>query len=96
MTELSPMPSAGWRYGIHPNTVGMQIRSLGRVELPLGEGLRLEMEDADPRVADVAHIQYYICTEAGAWALWLSCARGDLAGREAALREISPPSMETP
>jgi hypothetical protein len=72
----------------------MQIRSLGRVELPIGEALRLEMGD-DPR-ADVAHIQYYIWTEAGAWALWLSCARGDLAGREAALREISPPFMETP
>ena len=74
----------------------MQIRSLGRVELPLGEALRLEMGDADPRTEDVAHIQYYIWTEAGAWALWLSCARGDLAGREAALREISPPFMENP
>ena len=81
---------------MHPRAAGMQIRSLGRVELPLGEALRLEMVDADPGGEDVAHIQYYISTEAGAWALWLSCARGDLAGREAALREISPPFMEKP
>ncbi len=81
---------------MHPGAVGMQVRSLGRVELPLGEALRLELVDADPREEDVAHIQYYIWTEAGAWALWLSCPRGDLAGREAALREISPPFMEKP
>lgn len=29
--------------------------------------------------------------EEGPWALWLSCAQEDLAGREAALREITPP-----
>ena len=81
LTELSPKPLAGWRYGIHPKSVGMQIRFLGRVELPLGEALRLEMGDAQPRGEDVAHIQYYIWTEGGAWALWLSCARRDLAGR---------------
>ena len=96
LTELFPNPLAGWRYGIHPNAVGMQIRLLGRVELPLGEALRLEMGYADPGGEDVAHIQYYIWTEAGAWALWLSCARRDLVGREAALRELSPPFMETP
>ena len=74
----------------------MQIRSLVRVELPLGEALRLEMGDADPQGEDVAHIQYYIWTVAGAWALWLSCARGDLTDREAALRQISPPFTEKP
>jgi hypothetical protein len=74
----------------------MQIRSLVRVELPLGEALRLEMGDADPRGEDVVHVQYYIWTEAGAWALWLSCARGDLSAREAVLQEISPPFSEKP
>jgi hypothetical protein len=74
----------------------MQIRSLGRVELPLGEALRLEMGDVDPGGEDVAHVQYHIWTEAGPWALWLSCARGDLSGREAILHEISPPFIEKP
>jgi len=74
----------------------MQIRSLGRVNLPLGEALRLEMATADPRGEDVVHVQYYICTDAGGWALWISCARGDLAGREAALQEIVPPFMQEP
>ncbi len=92
MTE-SLTPLAGWRYGIHPRAVGKTIRSFGRVELPIGEALRLEMGD-DAQGEDVAHLQYYISTEAGAWALWLSCARADLAGREAALRDITPPFME--
>ena len=55
--------------------------------------LRVEMVDADPDGEDVVHIQYYICTDAGGWALWLSCARGDLAAREAALHKI-PPFMQ--
>jgi hypothetical protein len=79
---------------MHPGAAGMQIRSLGRVELRLGEALRLEMVEPDPRNEDVAHIQYYIWTEAGAWALWLSCASNELAGREKVLRELHPPSME--
>lgn len=69
----------------------MQIRSLGRVELPLGEALRLEMVDAGNGGDDAVHLQYYICTEAGGWALWLSCPRADLADREGTLREIAPP-----
>jgi hypothetical protein len=39
------------------------VRSLGRVELPLGEALRLEMVDADPRIDEIVHVQYYISTE---------------------------------
>ncbi len=91
MTNSSGIKSRGWRYGIHPSAVGSQIRAMARVELPLGEALRLEMAPADPGGADVVHIQYYISTDAGAWALWLSCARGDLAAREAALEAITPP-----
>ena len=74
----------------------MQIRSLGRVNLPLGETLRLEMVNADPGEGDVIHVQYYICTDAGGWALWLSCARGDLGDREAALHEMTRPFMQEP
>jgi len=32
---------------MHPRAAGLQVRSLGRVDLPLGEALRLEMVDAD-------------------------------------------------
>ena len=60
----------------------MRIRSLGRVYLQLGEALRLEMTSADPGVDDVVHLQYYIATELGPWALWLSSARDDVAAAE--------------
>ena len=92
MTESSATLPRRWRYGMHPSAAGMLVRSLGRVDLPLGEALRLEMVNADPGGDDVVHVQYYICTEAGGWALWLSCPRADLADREAALHEIAPPS----
>jgi hypothetical protein len=93
LTESSAPPPHRWRYGMHPGAVGLQIRSLGRVELPLGEALRLEMVNAGPGGEDV-HVQYYICTDAGGWALWISCARGDLAGREAALHAMMPPVVQ--
>jgi hypothetical protein len=79
-----------------PSAAGMQIRSLGRVDLPLGKALRLEMVNADPGGDDVVHVQYYVSTEAGGWALWLSCPRVDLADREAALHEIAPLFMDGP
>jgi len=82
-----------WRYGVHPHAEGMQIRSIGRVELRLGEALRIEM--TDPSAAeggDTAHLQYYIVTDAGPWALWLSCDRSDLEARETALHDLPPPS----
>jgi len=78
---------------MHPRAEGMKIVSLGRVELPLGEALRLEMV-ADPGGDDLVHLQYYISTDAGPWALWLSCSRDDLNRREAALRETTPPFVE--
>jgi hypothetical protein len=90
MAEPSASPLSRWRYGMHPRAVGMQVRSLGRVDVPLGEALRLEMVDADPGGEDIVHLQYYISTGVGPWALWLSCARGDLAGQEATLQEITP------
>jgi hypothetical protein len=72
----------------------MRILSLGRVDLPLGEALRLEMVNAGPGGEDLVHLQYYIATELGPWALWLSCPRVDLADREASLRELEPPFTE--
>ena len=95
MTESSATMPSRWRYGMHPGAVGTQIRSLGRVNLPLGEALRVEMAAADPGAEDVIHLQYYICTDAGGWALWISCAREDLAGREEALHTIPPFTQES-
>ncbi len=96
MIESSAMPPRGWRFGIHPKATGMQVRSLARVELPIGEALRLEMIAGDQGAEDDAHVQYYICTESGGWALWLSGPRAEVAAREAALHELVPPSEGTP
>src|SRR4029078_13741876 len=80
-----------WRSGIHPNATDTRVTSLGRVHLQLGEALRLEMVSASPDADDTVHLQYYIATELGPWALWLSCPRKDVAGREAFLRDLSAP-----
>ena len=78
----------GWRYGIHPRASGMRVLSLSRVELPLGEALRLELEtDTQDGPAD-RHLQYYVVTEAGPWALWLSCPTEELAERESVLQRL--------
>jgi hypothetical protein len=49
-----------WRYGVYPDAGGMKIVSLGRVDLPIGEALRLEMVAADPGGEDVVHVQLYM------------------------------------
>jgi hypothetical protein len=92
MTDSLSSPVSRWRYGMHPYASEMRIRSLGRVYLQLGEALRLEMTSEGP--GDNVHLQYYIATELGPWALWLSCARRDVADAEATLRELTPPFAE--
>jgi hypothetical protein len=94
MTDSLASPLGRWRYGMHPQATEMRIRALGRVYLQLGEALRLEMVNAGPGEEDTVHLQYYIATELGPWALWLSCARDEVAGFEASLREIAPPFAE--
>jgi hypothetical protein len=94
MTESCASPVSRWRYGMHPHATEMRIRSLGRVYLQLGEALRLEMTNAAPDREDVVHLQYYIATELGPWALWLSCAREDVTDAEASLRDLAPPFAE--
>jgi hypothetical protein len=96
MAEPLATPLSRWRYGIHPHAIDMRISSLGRVYLNLGAALRLEMTNAGPDAEDIVHLQYYIATELGPWALWLSCARADVADCEAALRELSTPFAEEP
>jgi hypothetical protein len=92
MTESLTPPVSRWRYGLHPQATDMRIRSLGRVFLQLGEALRLEMANASSDGDDLVHLQYYIVTELGPWAVWLSCAREDVADAEEALRDLAPPS----
>lgn len=96
MHELSGTSLEGWHVGIHPQVAGLQVRSLERVDVPLGEAIRLEMSDGEPGATDTVHLQYYIVTAAGPWALWISCDRDDVAGHEAALAEILPPSSGAP
>ena len=94
MTESLGSPPSRWRYGMHPQATEMRIRNLGRVYLQLGEALRLEMVNAGRDEDDIVHLQYYIVTELGPWALWLSCAPAEVADHEAAIRELTPPFAE--
>jgi hypothetical protein len=94
MADLVSSPGIRWRYGMHPHATEMRIRSLGRVFLQLGEALRLEMVNARSDGGDTVHLQYYIATELGPWALWLSCRPEDVADAETSLRELTPPFAE--
>jgi hypothetical protein len=69
----------------------LRIRSLGRVYIPLGQALRLEMFDDRAGEEDTVHLQYYIATDLGPWAVWLTCPRADLAACEASLQALAPP-----
>ena len=79
---------------MHPLATELRIRSLGRVHIQLGEALRLEMVNADGEADGTVHLQYYIATELGPWALWLSCPSSDVAEAEASLAEVTPPFAE--
>ena len=94
MAESPASSISRWRYGMHPRATDMRIRSLGRVHLQLGEALRLEMMNDGPHGDDLVHMQYYVSTELGPWALWLSCPREDVADCEASLRELTSPFEE--
>jgi hypothetical protein len=89
-TESSVPAPRRWNDGFNPNAVGLQVRSIGRVQLPLGDAFRLEMLDAADPSDDVVHVQYYISTGMGGWALWVSCPSSELADREAVLRATQP------
>lgn len=91
VNESSAASLGPWRYGMHPRANGSPVRSLERVELPLGESLRLEMVGAEPGAEDAVLLQYYIITSAGPWALWTSCAQADVPRHEATLRAITAP-----
>ena len=94
MAESPASHFGPWRTGFHPHAAEMRIRSLRRVYLQLGEALRLEMTNAEPGQEGIVHLQYYIATELGPWALWLSGTPDDIADSETSLRELSPPFAE--
>jgi hypothetical protein len=94
MGESPGPPLSRWRNGFHPHASEMRIRSLGRVRIQLGEALRLEMVNADRDGEDIVHLQYYIATDVGPWALWLTCTRDDVGDCEASIRELTPQFAE--
>ncbi len=91
MTESNAPTLSRWRYGMHPQASELRVRSLGRVYLQLGEALRLEMASDASGAEDTVHLQYYIATDLGPWALWLSCPRADVDACEISLRDLKPP-----
>jgi hypothetical protein len=49
------------------------------------------MAGAEPGGEDESHVQYYIETAAGAWAIWISCPLDELPRHEATLQAIAMP-----
>jgi hypothetical protein len=80
-------PIPGWQYGVDPLAAGLVVRSIGRVDHQLGEALRLEL--APPGDADSVHLQWYIATSVGPWAMWTACRPDEAAAREAVLHEVT-------
>ncbi len=94
MTRVSAPPGE-WQYGAHPAASGMEVRSLGRVDLPRGAALRRAMAKAGAGGPGLVQLQYVIATDEGGWALWLSCPPGELAGNEAVLRKLNAPDGDS-
>ena len=88
MTEISSPPGR-WHYGLHPDAAGLRVSSLARIVLQLGEALRVEMVDSG-EADDTVHLQYYIATELGPWALWLSTTHAEVSAEEAAIKALVP------
>ena len=70
MTESPAMLPRGWRYGLHPNAVGMQYPLLWTRRAPDRRGPPSgDVHGDDQGGPDDAYVQYYICTESGGWGL---------------------------
>jgi hypothetical protein len=67
----------------------MTVRSLGRIDLQIGEALRLEM--VDPADETLVHVQYHIVTEYGGWALWVSCPPDEIAALDSKVDTTTSP-----
>jgi hypothetical protein len=81
-------PIPGWHYGLDPEAAGLAVRSMERVHHRLGDALRLELED--PRgIGPELHLQWFIATRVGAWALWIACPPDQAAAHEAELAAVT-------
>ena len=98
MDGLQTSTGTRWRFGIHPAATGMVVRSIDRVEFPVGDALRIELADpaADPATTDVVHVQYHVITQSGGWALWISATADVLRAAEAQLPELVTPAEPDP
>lgn len=95
MDATGPGPRTRWQFGLHPGAAGLVVRSITRVEFPVGDALRIEMSDPeakDPASADIRHLQYHVITESGGWALWISAPAGRLPEAEALLPDLVTPA----
>jgi hypothetical protein len=88
MDESVTLPE-GWRYGIHEHAEGATIRTIGRVDLELGDALRIELAGSAQADPDLVHLQYFIATDAGGWALWISCPASEVAENETMLAALT-------
>jgi hypothetical protein len=88
MAEDQHEPIPGWQYGLDPRAAGLVVRSISRVDHQLGEALRLEL--TAPGDADgVVHLQWYIATSMGPWAMWTACRPEEAAQHEAVLHDVT-------
>jgi hypothetical protein len=85
---MLPNPIPGWHYGLDPEAAGLTVRSMERVHHRLGDALRLELADPLGTGLDV-HLQWFIATRVGAWALWIACPADEAAAREAELAAVT-------
>lgn len=88
MDDLLHNPIAGWQYGLDPEATALAVRSMERVHHQLGEALRLELADPGGSGAEV-HVQWFIATRVGAWALWIACPPDEVAAHEADLTAVT-------
>jgi hypothetical protein len=88
-------PIAGWHNGFDPEAAGMTVRSLDRVDHQLGEALRLELRTPGAAAGEPVHIQWYIATRMGPWAMWTACHPDEVKAREAILHEVTWFGTET-
>lgn len=88
MADQLPDPIPGWHYGLDPEAAGLTVRSMERVHHRLGDALRLELADKLGDDVEV-HLQWFIATPVGPWALWIACPPDEAAAHEAVLAAIT-------
>jgi hypothetical protein len=89
MNDLMHNPVPGWHYGLDPLVEGLAVRRMERLHHRLGDALRLELLDPAEADPDLVHLQWFIATRAGPWALWTACRPDEVAAREAVLAEVT-------